>query len=244
MGAVFSVPVAPDYAPSLAASGRRHPPQRATQKNSRRVFFGTPSGRTFGRRHLPHRTAPGYRACGYKTVSGRPKWLSRDPLAEIAGPNLYKYVNDNPENLIDPFGLVDLSYTPDNSPDNRTLIAWEKTQNPSGLITISGHGTKAEGLLGPDGQPISPDTLAKAIAGLKKYNPNTPIILIVCYSGAGKNSYAQQLANALNKLNGSRAVVGGPNVRFGPSDNHTGPPRLAADPYETDPKVNYFTPNN
>ena len=99
------MPTAPDYAPSLAASGRRRPPQRATPKNSRLGFFDNPSGRTLARRHSPHRTAPGYRACGYKTASGRPKWLSRDPLSEYAGINLYGYVTNDPVNLIDSLGL-------------------------------------------------------------------------------------------------------------------------------------------
>jgi RHS repeat-associated protein len=99
------VPAAPDHAPTLAAPGRRRPPQRAAQKNSRRGFFGSPSGRTLSRRHLPHGTAPGYRACGYKTASGRPKWLSRDPLGEYAGIDVYGYVLNDPVNGSDPFGL-------------------------------------------------------------------------------------------------------------------------------------------
>ena len=99
------MPAAPDHAPTLAAPGRRRPPQRATQKNSRRGFFGSPSGRTLSRRHLPHGTAPGYRACGYKTASGRPKWLSRDPLGEYAGINIYGYVLNDPVNGVDLFGL-------------------------------------------------------------------------------------------------------------------------------------------
>jgi RHS repeat-associated protein len=104
--AAFGVPAAPDYAPTLAASGRRRPPQRATLKNSRRGFFGSPSGRTLSRRHLPRRAAPGYRACGYKTASGRPKWLSRDPAGEEGGLNLYGYVGNDPLNRRDPTGLI------------------------------------------------------------------------------------------------------------------------------------------
>jgi RHS repeat-associated protein len=99
------VPAAPDYAPSLAASGRRRPPQTATQKNSRRVFFSNPSGRTLAERHSARRTAPGYRGSRYKTASGRPKWLFRDPLGEFAGINLYGYVLNDPVNGLDPFGL-------------------------------------------------------------------------------------------------------------------------------------------
>ena len=99
------MPAAPDYAPSLAASGRRRPPQRATFKNSRLGFFGAPSGRTLAKRRSACRTAPGYRRCGYKTASGRPEWLSRDPMGEYGGLNLYGYVRDNPVNMRDPLGL-------------------------------------------------------------------------------------------------------------------------------------------
>jgi RHS repeat-associated protein len=100
------VPAAPVYASSLAASGRRRPPQRATSKNSRLGFFGTPSGRTLGKHRSARRTAPGYRACGYKTASGRPKWLNRDPIGEKGGLNLYGYVFNNPISYVDPLGLA------------------------------------------------------------------------------------------------------------------------------------------
>jgi RHS repeat-associated protein len=42
-----------------------------------------------------------YRA--YEPALGR--WLSRDPIAESGGINLYAYVNGNPVNYYDPFGL-------------------------------------------------------------------------------------------------------------------------------------------
>jgi RHS repeat-associated protein len=130
-GQDLRVPAAPDHAPTLAAPGRRRPPQRAAQKNSRRGFFGSPSGRTLSRRHLPHGTAPGYRACGYKTASGRPKWLSRDPLGEFGGVNLYGYVANNSLNWTDPFGLVCPS--PEGIPTPPTKIPggpWDWSPNP------------------------------------------------------------------------------------------------------------------
>jgi len=40
-----------------------------------------------------------------KTVSGIPYWLSRDPIAENGGINLYAYVYNNPLNYWDPDGL-------------------------------------------------------------------------------------------------------------------------------------------
>jgi len=39
-----------------------------------------------------------------KTVSGIPYWLSRDPIAENGGINLYAYTYNNPINLYDPDG--------------------------------------------------------------------------------------------------------------------------------------------
>jgi len=40
-----------------------------------------------------------------KCMSGRTLWLSRDPIAEDGGINLYGYVENNPINLWDPDGL-------------------------------------------------------------------------------------------------------------------------------------------
>jgi len=42
---------------------------------------------------------------GYEVASGRAEWLSRDPIGEEGGLNLYGYVGNDPVNLTDPFGL-------------------------------------------------------------------------------------------------------------------------------------------
>ena len=56
-------------------------------------FYHAPSGLHFTR----------FRAYDASTA----RWLSRDPLAEDAGPNFYAYVGNNPVNAVDPLGLVD-----------------------------------------------------------------------------------------------------------------------------------------
>jgi uncharacterized protein RhaS with RHS repeats len=102
------VPAAPDYAPSLAASGRRLPSQRATSPLKTRVgvFCRRPPGRHRVRRSQVARLASGCPAHGYKTASGRGKWLNRDPLGIAGGLNLYAYVGNNPISGVDPLGLV------------------------------------------------------------------------------------------------------------------------------------------
>jgi RHS repeat-associated protein len=46
------------------------------------------------------------RTRAYSPTLGR--WLSRDPIAEVGGVNLYGYVSNDPINFWDPFGLIDV----------------------------------------------------------------------------------------------------------------------------------------
>jgi uncharacterized protein RhaS with RHS repeats len=56
----------------------------------------------------------------YDPDTGR--WLSRDPIEEAGGLNLYAYAGNNPVNFIDPIGLADLindsPYTSEFDPDD------------------------------------------------------------------------------------------------------------------------------
>jgi hypothetical protein len=47
---------------------------------------------------------PGSRRCGYKTVSGQRQWLSRDPIEERGGFNLYAFAKNNCPNTYDKLG--------------------------------------------------------------------------------------------------------------------------------------------
>jgi RHS repeat-associated protein len=83
--------------------------QGATSPRQTRVggFSGCLSGRLSRRDRLQPITAPGCRACAYKTASGRAKWPNRDPIGEEGGINLYGFVDNNPIILTDPWGLDD-----------------------------------------------------------------------------------------------------------------------------------------
>ncbi len=105
------MPPAPDYAPSLAASGRRRPPRRATSPLKTRVgvFCRRPPGRHRSHHSQVAYLASGCPACGYKTASGRGKWLNADPAGLAEGPNLYAYVGNKPIDAVDPLGLAGLT---------------------------------------------------------------------------------------------------------------------------------------
>jgi RHS repeat-associated protein len=50
--------------------------------------------------------ASGFYSFGYRFYDpATQRWVNRDPIGEDGGVNLYRYVGDNPINLIDPFGL-------------------------------------------------------------------------------------------------------------------------------------------
>jgi RHS repeat-associated protein len=60
------------------------------------------------RRSQVAQVVSGYSTRGYKTASGRGKWLSRDPIGEAAGINVYAYVQNYPIGRVDRFGLEDV----------------------------------------------------------------------------------------------------------------------------------------
>lgn len=63
---------------------------------------------------------------GYDPVSAR--WLSRDPIGEAGGTNLYAYVENNPINQADPFGLIGSAQRP----EYYAALAWASgTMGPS-----------------------------------------------------------------------------------------------------------------
>ena len=81
--------------------------ERATSLPENRVrgFSRCRPGRLCARHISNHGMATSSRACGYNYASGRAKWLSRDPIGEDGGLNLYGYVGNSPIDDVDPYGL-------------------------------------------------------------------------------------------------------------------------------------------
>jgi RHS repeat-associated protein len=102
--------------PTLAAKKKRQlaPLKLATSTPKNRVwgFENIPSGRPCVEFDLTWETAIGSVQYTYRNASGRAEWLSRDPLGESQGPNIYDYVSNNPVDFYDPLGLQTVLLTP------------------------------------------------------------------------------------------------------------------------------------
>jgi RHS repeat-associated protein len=68
----------------------------------------------------------------YDPDAGR--WLSRDPIGEAGGVNLYGYVGDDPPNLIDPLGLISFGLLATGDAEGNLL----GTGNPAGTLVGEG----------------------------------------------------------------------------------------------------------
>jgi RHS repeat-associated protein len=132
----------------------------------------------------------GYRE--YDSHTGR--WTSKDPIDFSGGDsNLYGYVVNDPVNGVDPWGLADISFVPN---DEWLTGFWVDTYNPNDRITIAGHGDE-QGLInyGPD----EAYKLADKIKKLDKYtnNPNMNIEIQTCY--VGSSNFPQDLADVTGR---------------------------------------------
>ena len=135
-----------------------------------------------------------YRA--YDADLGR--WLSRDPIGEKGGLNLYGYVGNDPMNGVDPLGLFDLNLL-----FGKTKPWGDKTQLTDTEFTVGGHGFPLY-MLDSNGEQILATKLADLIKANPKYDPNKPVRLVSCNTGQQLDPnvppFGQQLANALGSV--------------------------------------------
>ena len=94
---------------SLATKKRWQPsPSKSltsTPKNRVWDFENTPSGRPSVDPDLSWENATSSVHFTHENASGRAEWLSRDPIGENGGINLYGYVGNDPEDQVDQWGL-------------------------------------------------------------------------------------------------------------------------------------------
>ncbi|WP_156481452.1 RHS repeat-associated core domain-containing protein [Microbulbifer thermotolerans] len=125
------------------------------------------------------------------------KWLTRDPIAEAGGINIYGYVGGNPANWIDPLGLVDISYLKVFTVQGKGAA---KTNKPD-AFTVAAHGTP-NSLAKKSGARLSPEALVKDIMSHPKYSPGMPVYIYACNAGntegaSGGEPFAQKVADLL-----------------------------------------------
>ena len=61
---------------------------------------------------------------------GSRRWLSRDPIGELGGINLYGYVGNNPMSRVDPFGLRDVD-----------VFIWKQRGTAVGHVMVTEHNS-------------------------------------------------------------------------------------------------------
>jgi RHS repeat-associated protein len=137
----------------------------------------------------------------YDPTLGR--WLSRDPIGEAGGMNLYGYVGNNPVNNIDPLGL-----SPELFPDDALMITPQGFMNlVSGVIGFVDWLSDQSGLTGLLG--AQPSEIPMALGpGLARM----PGGLASCEARSG--AQATRLARQLGKQGEAAAGIMGPKVRI------------------------------
>jgi len=152
-----------------------------------------------------------YRA--YDADLGR--WMSRDPIAELGGINLYGYVGNSPVDSIDPLGLIDVNLF---APGDRLATWIQNAPDPASVYTVGVHGSNRSVSAFSDltlhtGMWLSPEDLARKILSDPNFSGNTAVQLYSCNTGnregqppdfgpfrnaPTKKPFAQKLADLLH----------------------------------------------
>jgi RHS repeat-associated protein len=137
-----------------------------------------------------------YRA--YSSVQGR--WISRDPIEEEGGVNLFSYVSNKVTTSIDLLGLEDINLF-----DSGFLGLWaeplyedvKSAPDDEGTCTIGAHSVlQGAGIEDKNsGRRFSAQRVATMVKLKSSCKNAKKIQLYSCYTGRGENSFAQKLAN-------------------------------------------------
>lgn len=147
-------------------------------------------------------------------------WLSRDPIAENGGINLYAYVGNNPVNYTDPFGMAKIfgassgqyqitteggksfSNSSDHSQFNRDLQTIQNSGDKISDLTIRGHGGREPNMITFGGGFLTSsstgivDLNGNNIAPLLKelMGENSEINLYGCNTARGDDNLAKDVS--------------------------------------------------
>jgi RHS repeat-associated protein len=157
------------------------------------VLSGT-TGQAFGFGGYPTHAPSGLSLAWFREYdAGLGTWLSRDPMGEASGLNLYEYVEGDPINLIDPLGLDPeaLNYFPPSElHDNYDKIAADPD-----VIAVGAHGSE-RGFT----PPVTVEKLVKDITETQKWQSGVRTVrLDICNSGKGPAPGPKQVLDALAK---------------------------------------------
>jgi hypothetical protein len=201
-------------------------------------------------------------SAAYDATAGR--FVSRDPISESGGLNLYRYVDNSPANATDSLGLaVDLNLLdPVKDPvlnfhakNYFGNVGRPEPGHGQGVYTVAGHGMgpimDKYYIPGVTGTPLD-----ASFRGIKTYytaemlgariisdpfsQSSSTISLFVCYAGfGGKLSHAQALANVTRK-----GVWASSGLYFSQPFETGNPLRPVSTRYWSVPPPTLFLPDN
>jgi hypothetical protein len=124
----------------------------------------------------------------YDPQTGR--WLSKDPIEEEGGFNLYAYVGGDPINWIDLLGLVKINLL---TPGTGEYKQFNAVPDIPGTIIIAGHGDYNGNIVKKDKNTYGVDELMQKILDVDGKD-GMPIELRACGAGYGDDSIAQKIS--------------------------------------------------
>ena len=158
----------------------------------------------------PYDTATGLYNYGYRDYKPQAaRFTTVDPFRD--GSNWFAYVNNDPINYTDPWGLkkrgVDINLYAES--DYFYKVA-DKVYHPEYAFVVTGHGDYDHISNQSNGKDNKNRLYAADLADMIQENGWTPgqvIILDSCNVGKGADSFAQQLADELAKRTGETVIV-------------------------------------